>query len=75
MTAPEAAELAVAFIAPHGWYEDDHEPGDRPRCCEAIRCVEITLDAIGTWTENDARKIARAVIGGMKLTTEKAGQP
>ncbi len=66
-SADNAAELAVAFAAPSSWFDDDHEPGDRPRCCETVRCVEITLRAVDDrWDEDDVRTLAREVIRGIE---------
>lgn len=60
------ADIAVAMVAPRGWFDDDHGPNDRPRCCEAVACVETTLRAVGQWEYEDTIALARAVTEGME---------
>lgn len=61
-----AAENAVAWTAPSGWYDDLHGRGKRPRCCEAVACVETTLASVDAWTDVDAREEARIVVAALE---------
>jgi hypothetical protein len=59
------AQEAVALVAPTAWFEEPHGAIYSPRCCIAIKCVELTLDAVGSWTDADAKSLARAVVRGL----------
>lgn len=64
-SASSAAHIAIGMTAPVEWFDDDHDEG-HPRCCEAIKCVEIALKAIPDWTEDDAKALARIVVDGLE---------
>lgn len=68
------ADTAVAMVAPTEWFSDEHGLGDRPRCCEAVACVALTLRAIDRWTYEDGIAIARVVVTGMDEAQPKDGR-
>lgn len=65
MTSSGLANECVIELAPDSWFHDRHGSVDRPRCCEAIACVQLSLEAVPEWTQDDARELARAVVGGI----------
>lgn len=64
-TLQTANDLCLQLL-PTTWYEDRHDSQIQPRCCQAIACIQRTLEAVPEWTEEDARDLAREVVRGMK---------
>lgn len=64
--AEQIAEHHVWALAPQHWFDDPHERGSRPLCCEAIQCVRYTLNAVPNWDGSDVRALALVIIGGLK---------
>lgn len=61
-----AADSAVAMVAPVDWFDDNHDPkAPTPRCCEAVACVAAALAVIGVWPCEDTLDLARTTVKGM----------
>lgn len=59
------ADVAISLIAPLGWYGDPHGPRDRPRCCEALRCLTATLAACPRWSRDDLHVVAQIIVDSL----------